>query len=39
MTWGDHPYGSALEGTRESVTALTRDDLVDAHRAVLARTA
>jgi zinc protease len=37
MTWGDHPYGSALEGTRESVTALTRDDIVDAHRAVLAR--
>jgi zinc protease len=37
MAWGDHPYGSALEGTRESVTALTRDDLVDAHRAVLAR--
>jgi zinc protease len=35
--WGDHPYGSALEGTRESVSALTRDDLVDAHRAVLAR--
>jgi zinc protease len=37
MTWGDHPYGSALEGTRESVSALTRDDLLDAHRAVLAR--
>jgi zinc protease len=37
MTWGDHPYGSALEGTRESVGALTRDDLLDAHRAVLAR--
>jgi zinc protease len=37
MAWGDHPYGSALEGTRESVSALTRDDLVDAHRAVLAR--
>jgi zinc protease len=37
MTWGDHPYGSALEGTRESVTALTRDDLVAAHDAVLAR--
>jgi zinc protease len=37
MAWGDHPYGSALEGTRESVSALTRDDLVDAHDAVLAR--
>ncbi len=37
MTWGDHPYGSPLEGTPESVSALTRDDLVDAHQAVLAR--
>ncbi len=37
LAWGDHPYGSALDGTRESVTALTRDDLVAAHRAVLAR--
>ncbi len=37
MAWGDHPYGSALEGTRESVSALTRDDIVDAHEAVLAR--
>jgi zinc protease len=27
MAWGDHPYGSALEGTRESISALTRDDL------------
>jgi zinc protease len=37
LAWGDHPYGSALEGTRESVSALTRDDLLAAHRAVLAR--
>jgi zinc protease len=37
MAWGDHPYGSALEGTRESVSALTRDDLVEAHGAVLAK--
>ncbi len=37
MAWGDHPYGSALEGTRESVLALTREDLVSAHDAVLAR--
>jgi hypothetical protein len=37
LAWGDHPYGSALEGTRESVTTLTRDDLVAAHDAVLAR--
>jgi hypothetical protein len=25
LAWGDHPYGSALEGTRESVGALTRE--------------
>ena len=37
LAWGDHPYASALEGTRESVAALTRDDLVAAHDAVLAR--
>lgn len=37
LAWGDHPYGSALEGTRESVSALTRDDIVAAHDAVLAR--
>jgi zinc protease len=37
MAWGDHPYGSALEGTRESVSALTREDIVAAHDAVLAR--
>ena len=35
--FGDHPYGSALEGTLESVEALTRDDLVAAHEATLAR--
>lgn len=37
LAWGEHPYGSAIEGTRESVGALTRDDIVEAHRAVLAR--
>jgi len=37
LAWGDHPYGSPLEGTRESVEALTRNDLIDAHRAVLDR--
>lgn len=29
--FGDHPYGSALSGTVESVEALTRDDLLIAH--------
>lgn len=37
QTFGDHPYGSAQEGTIESVAALTRDDLIAAHRGALAR--
>lgn len=37
MVYGDHPYGSDLDGTVESVTGLTRDDLVAAHRAALSR--
>ncbi|MCA8883612.1 MAG: insulinase family protein [Rhodobacteraceae bacterium] len=36
-TYGDHPYGSPGEGTLESVAALTRDDLIAAHRGALAR--
>ena len=35
--FGDHPYGSAIDGTLESVTALTRDDIVVAHRNALTR--
>lgn len=35
--FGDHPYGSSLSGTLESVAALTREDLLAAHQAVLAR--
>ena len=35
--FGEHPYGSAIEGTLQSVAALTREDLVDAHARVLAR--
>ncbi|MCK0150224.1 insulinase family protein [Marivita sp. S6314] len=35
--FGDHPYGSAIEGTEDSVTALTRDDLVAAYKGALAR--
>jgi len=30
---GDHPYGASLLGTRESLQALTRDDVVAFHRA------
>ncbi|WP_170111662.1 M16 family metallopeptidase [Aliiruegeria haliotis] len=37
MAYGDHPYGSALDGTIESVSALTRDDLVAAKDRILAR--
>ena len=37
IAYGDHPYGSSLNGTLESVAALTRDDLVAAQAAVLAR--
>jgi zinc protease len=29
----DHPYGTSLLGTRESLSALTRDDVVAFHRA------
>jgi len=35
--FGDHPYGAPDDGTAESVAALTRDDLVAAHRGALAR--
>lgn len=38
MAYGsDHPYGTASDGTLESVTALTRDDLITAHRNVMVR--
>jgi len=37
MAFGAHPYGSDHSGTEQSVTALDRDDIVAAHKAVLAR--
>jgi zinc protease len=37
MAFADHPYGTPISGTAESVAALTRDDIHAAHRAVLAR--
>lgn len=37
LAYGDHPYGTPAEGTTDSVMALTRDDLITAHRNVLAR--
>ena len=33
--FGDHPYGSSPHGTIESVTELTREDMIDAHRNAL----
>lgn len=36
-SYGDHPYASSGDGTIDSVTALTRDDVVAAWKASLAR--
>ena len=35
--FGEHPYGSSGDGTIESVTALTRDDIVAANKGALTR--
>ena len=37
LVFGDHPYGSPEQGTEESVSALTRDDLVAVHQATVAQ--
>jgi zinc protease len=37
IAFGDHPYGSSRFGTLDSIADLTRDDLIDAKNAVLAR--
>ncbi|WP_372573375.1 M16 family metallopeptidase [Ruegeria jejuensis] len=37
MAYGDHPYGANGKGTIESVSALTRDDIVAAYEGVFAR--
>jgi zinc protease len=37
LAFGDHPYGSNGNGTIETVTALTRDDIIAAHKGALAR--
>lgn len=37
LVYGDHPYGSSLDGTIDTVSALTRDDLLAAHAGTLAR--
>ncbi|MGV6806260.1 MAG: M16 family metallopeptidase [Ruegeria sp.] len=37
MAYGDHPYASNGKGTIDSVSALTRDDIVDAYTGVFAK--
>ena len=36
IIYGDHPYGSNEAGTVETVSALTRDDIVQAHQDTMA---
>ncbi len=37
LAFGDHPYGSPRNGTVESISALTREDMFDAQDRVMAR--
>ncbi|WP_405401978.1 M16 family metallopeptidase [Paracoccus sp. Ld10] len=37
QAWGDHPYATSINGTSDSVAALTKQDLVAAKNRVLAR--
>jgi len=37
LAFGDHPYGSSRDGTPETVAALTRDDILAAFAATIAR--
>lgn len=37
QAYGDHPYGSPEKGTIATMQAMTRDDIVAAHKAVFAR--
>lgn len=37
LAWGDHPYGTPGDGTTASVSALTRDDILAAHKGALAQ--
>nr|WP_093968619.1 pitrilysin family protein [Actibacterium lipolyticum] len=37
LAFGDHPYGTSLNGTEETIAALTRDDIVEAKDRVMAR--
>ncbi|MBN2740856.1 MAG: insulinase family protein [Rhodobacteraceae bacterium] len=37
LAFGDHPYGSSLNGTVDSVKALTQEDMFDAKARVMSR--
>ncbi|AZL59032.1 insulinase family protein [Tabrizicola piscis] len=37
LAFGSHPYGSTGDGTIDTVTKLTRDDILAAHQGALAR--
>lgn len=37
LAFGNHPYGRPGDGTEETAVALTRDDVIAAHRGALAR--
>lgn len=37
LAFGNHPYATSGDGTEDSVNSLTRDDILAAHRATLAR--
>ncbi len=37
LAFGDHPYASSGDGTIETVTPLTRDDITAAHKGALAQ--
>ncbi|WP_208348943.1 M16 family metallopeptidase [Pseudaestuariivita rosea] len=37
LAFGDHPYGSSINGTLTTVAALTRDDMIEAKDRVMAK--
>ncbi|WP_138935988.1 M16 family metallopeptidase [Roseovarius arcticus] len=37
QTFGDHPYATPINGTLDSIAAITRDDLIAAHKTALVK--
>ncbi|NSX55005.1 M16 family metallopeptidase [Parasulfitobacter algicola] len=37
LAFGDHPYGSSINGTLATVASLTRDDMIEAKNRVMAK--